>query len=61
MDSSTAAGFSAGYVAERIVDTIVNKDNELIISQFMGHFAILVRRTIPSLYFYLVARRAAKT
>ncbi|KPI91480.1 Dehydrogenase/reductase SDR family protein 7-like [Papilio xuthus] len=61
MDSSTAAGFSADYVAERIVDTIVNKENELIISQFMGHYAILVRRTIPSLYFYFVARRAAKT
>ncbi|XP_013182417.1 PREDICTED: dehydrogenase/reductase SDR family protein 7-like isoform X2 [Papilio xuthus] len=61
MDSSTAAGFSADYVAERIVDTIVNKEKELIISQFMGHYAILVRRTIPSLYFYFVARRAAKT
>ncbi|XP_014358468.2 dehydrogenase/reductase SDR family protein 7-like isoform X1 [Papilio machaon] len=61
MDSSTATGFSADYVAERIVDTIVNKDNELIISQFMGNLGIFLRRTIPSLYFYLAASRAAKT
>ncbi|CAK1581912.1 unnamed protein product [Parnassius mnemosyne] len=61
MDKSTAAGFTPEYVASKILDTVVNKDNELIISQFIGHFAIFVRRTLPSLYFYLTAKRATKT
>ncbi|XP_068629511.1 dehydrogenase/reductase SDR family protein 7-like isoform X3 [Battus philenor] len=61
MDVSTAAGFSAEYVAMKILETVVNEENELIICQFVAHFAIFVRRMFPSLYYYIVARRAAKT
>lgn len=61
MDTTTANGFSPEYVALKIMDTVINKENELIISQFMGNFAILLRHHMPSLYFYLSALRAAKT
>ncbi|XP_046964952.1 dehydrogenase/reductase SDR family protein 7-like [Vanessa cardui] len=61
MDSSTAAGFSAEYVAMKIVDLLVNKDKELIISQFLPNLAITIRHSMPFLYFWIMARRANKT
>ncbi|XP_045445936.1 dehydrogenase/reductase SDR family protein 7-like [Melitaea cinxia] len=61
MDKSTAAGFSAEYVALQIANMLVNKDKELIISQFIPRLAITIRHTIPCLYFWLMARRAIKT
>ncbi|XP_026495096.1 dehydrogenase/reductase SDR family protein 7-like [Vanessa tameamea] len=61
VDSSTAAGFSAEYVAMKIVDLLVNKDKELIISQFLPNLAITIRHSMPFLYFWIMARRANKT
>ncbi|XP_050664488.1 dehydrogenase/reductase SDR family protein 7-like [Leptidea sinapis] len=61
MDKSTAQGFTAEYTATKIIDMIVNKDNELIVSQCIPRLAIFLRHTIPSLYFWLMARRANPT
>ncbi|XP_013186613.2 dehydrogenase/reductase SDR family protein 7-like [Amyelois transitella] len=61
MDASTAAGFSAEYAAEQFLDAIVNKKKEFILSQFMPRVAIFLRQAIPSLYFYLMTKRANKT
>ncbi|CAH2086474.1 unnamed protein product [Euphydryas editha] len=61
MDKSTAEGFSAEYVAIKIADMLVNKDKELIISQFLPRLAITIRHSMPYLYFWLMARRAIKT
>lgn len=58
MDKSTAAGFTAEYVAMKILDMVVNNDKELVISQFLPNVAIFLRHFLPSLYFWLMARRA---
>ncbi|XP_021181277.3 dehydrogenase/reductase SDR family protein 7-like [Helicoverpa armigera] len=61
MDTSTAAGFSAEYTANKILDGVVNKEKDLIISQFMPSLAITLRHTAPSVYHWVMARRANKT
>ncbi|CAH0720831.1 unnamed protein product, partial [Brenthis ino] len=61
MDKSTAAGFTPEYVAKKMLDMVVNKDNELVISQFLPKLAIFIRHSLPSVYFWLMARRANKT
>ncbi|XP_041977183.1 dehydrogenase/reductase SDR family protein 7-like [Aricia agestis] len=61
MDKSTETGFSADHVAQEIVTMMVNKQNELIISQFLPNLAIFLRHKVPSLYHYIMAKRANKT
>lgn len=61
MDKSTAAGFTPEFVAIKILDMVVNKENELVISQFLPKSAIFLRHSFPSIYFWLMARRANKT
>uniref|UniRef100_S4P9S5 Dehydrogenase/reductase SDR family protein 7-like protein n=1 Tax=Pararge aegeria TaxID=116150 RepID=S4P9S5_9NEOP len=61
MDKNTAAGFTPEYVAMKILDMVVNKNNELVISQFLPNLAIFLRHSMPSLYFWIMARRANKT
>lgn len=61
MDKSTAAGFTPEYVAKKMLDMVVNEDKELVISQFMPKLAIFIRHSLPSLYFWIMARRANKT
>lgn len=61
MDKSTAAGFTAEYIATKILDMVVNKENELVISQFLPNCAIFLRHSFPSIYFWVMSRRANKT
>ncbi|CAK1552045.1 unnamed protein product [Leptosia nina] len=61
MDKSTAQGFSAEYCATKILDMVVNKNNEAIVSQAVPRLAVYLRQAFPSLYFYIMARRAIKT
>lgn len=61
MDPSTAAGFTPEYTACKILDSIVKKDKELVISQFIPKFAVFLRHSLPPVYFWAMARRANKT
>ncbi|XP_004924837.1 dehydrogenase/reductase SDR family protein 7-like [Bombyx mori] len=61
MDATTAKGFTPEYTANKILDAVVNKKNELILSQFLPRFAIFLRHTFPSLYFTIMAKRANET
>ncbi|XP_034840483.1 dehydrogenase/reductase SDR family protein 7-like isoform X2 [Maniola hyperantus] len=58
MDKSTAAGFTPQFVAMKILDMVVNKDKQLVISQFLPNLAVFLRHSVPSLYFWVMARRA---
>nr|AQS22607.1 dehydrogenase reductase sdr family protein 7-like protein [Pseudodiaptomus poplesia] len=60
MDDSTAKGYEVDYVAEQIVKSIVRKKKEVVLSTLLHRLAILIRTFFPSLYFYLMARRANK-
>ncbi|XP_026745627.1 dehydrogenase/reductase SDR family protein 7-like [Trichoplusia ni] len=61
MDTSTAAGFTPEYAADKILDGIVTKKKDFIISQIVPSLAITLRHSIPSLYHWVMARRATKT
>lgn len=61
MDPNTAAGFTAEYTASKMLDSIVKKDKELVISQFVPKMAIFLRHWLPPLYFSVMAKRANKT
>lgn len=61
MDKETAAGFTAEYVAERMLDSVVDKKAELVVSQFLPNVAIFLRHFAPKVYFYFMIRRARKT
>lgn len=59
-DSTTEQGFSADYVAEKIVKAVVQKRKELVIATMVPKIAIFIRRFLPDLYFYIMAARARK-
>lgn len=84
MDASTEKGYSAAWVAEKVLEAVQTGQQEVILSpenhlsavHFLYHYhplkislqvvlaplhhrlAILLRAILPSLYFYLMARRA---
>lgn len=57
MDKNTEEGFSADYVAERVLEAVVRKSNEEVICQFLPKIAITLRKYMPSLYFLVMAKR----
>lgn len=61
MDESTQQGFTPEYAAGKILDSIVYKKKELIISQFLPRFGIFLRHASSSIYFRIMAKRANKT
>lgn len=58
MDSTTASGYKPEYVADRILEMVLNKQNELTLATIAPKVAILLRTITPSLYFWLMAKRA---
>lgn len=58
MDESTMSGYSAEYVAQRIVDAVVNDEQEVIIAPFYARLAIGLRYIWPRFYFWIMKCRA---
>ncbi|KAJ8963726.1 hypothetical protein NQ314_005419 [Rhamnusium bicolor] len=61
MDSSTESGYSPDIVAEKIVRAVVEKKKEIIICTILPKLAIFLRKYIPSLYFFVMVRRAKQS
>lgn len=61
MDSATANGYKPEYVAEKILSAVVQSKEELIISPAIPRLGILIRTLAPSLYFWMMKRRARNT
>jgi dehydrogenase/reductase SDR family protein 7B len=61
MDSATANGYKPEYVAEKILSAVVQGKEELIISPIIPRLAILIRTLAPSLYFWIMKKRAVNT
>ncbi|KOB75606.1 Dehydrogenase/reductase SDR family protein 7-like protein [Operophtera brumata] len=59
--SQHGAGFTPEYTASKILDGVVQKKNELVVSQFLPNLAIFLRQAAPSLYFWFMYKRAIKT
>lgn len=58
MDESTARGYSAEFVANKILNMIVKETKELTLSTIAPKLAVSIRHFIPSLYFWIMAKRA---
>jgi dehydrogenase/reductase SDR family protein 7B len=57
-DATTAAGCSPAHVAEQVVEAVVGGRRELLLAPLLHRLAVLLRALLPSLYFFLMARRA---
>ncbi|XP_069672235.1 dehydrogenase/reductase SDR family protein 7-like [Periplaneta americana] len=60
MDESTASGYKPEYVAEKILLAVAESKKELIIAPLAPRLAILIRTIAPSLYFWIMKRRAER-
>jgi len=58
MDPSTEKGYSAAWVAEKVLEAVQTGQQEVVLAPLHHRLAILLRAILPSLYFYLMARRA---
>ncbi|XP_031840904.1 dehydrogenase/reductase SDR family protein 7-like [Nomia melanderi] len=60
MDKTTEAGYSPEYVAHCILRAILNNEKDVVIATFIPKFAVYLRTLCPSLYFWIMHRRARK-
>jgi len=58
MDSATAKGYRPKYVSKKILSAVVDGKEELIIAPIIVRLAITIRTLSPSLYFWIMERRA---
>lgn len=61
MDKTIQEGYSAKYVAERVLKAVLREEKDVIIAPFMPKVAVLLRTICPSLYFWIMQRRARTT
>ncbi|XP_034239796.1 dehydrogenase/reductase SDR family protein 7-like isoform X2 [Thrips palmi] len=60
MDETTAGGYPPEYVAEQILNGVILKEKEIILATSGPRYAILLRSLSPSLYFWIMQKRANK-
>lgn len=60
MDPATEKGYSAEYVAAKTVEAVAQKKKEVVIATLLPKFAVFLRGFLPSLYFYVMVKRAQK-
>ncbi len=57
-DDDHRYAYSPNYVANIIIDSILNRDKEVFISVFLHRIAVWIRFFLPNLYHCLMSRRA---
>lgn len=60
MDETTAKGMSPDKLAERILQCILRNEPDIIVSDIQAKIAYYLRHFLPSVYFWIMAKRAAK-
>lgn len=60
MDETTAGGYPPNYVAEQILNGVALQEKEIIIATAGPRYAILLRSLSPSIYFWIMQKRANK-
>ncbi|XP_076289440.1 dehydrogenase/reductase SDR family protein 7-like [Lasioglossum baleicum] len=61
MDKTTEEGYSPEYVAQRTLKAILKDEKDVIIATFSPKCAIYLRTLCPSLYFWIMLKRAKKS
>ncbi|XP_012225368.1 dehydrogenase/reductase SDR family protein 7-like isoform X1 [Linepithema humile] len=60
MDKTTESGYQPEYVAECILKSVLKQEKELTIAPFSPRCAIVLRTLFPSLFFWIMQKRAQK-
>ena len=60
MDANQERGYSVEYVAENIINCLRADKPQLILAPFYVRIAVLLRTFLPTIYFYIMSRRAKK-
>lgn len=60
MDETTENGYDPEYVAEHILKAVLKQKKEVTIAPFSVKTAIMIRTLFPSLFFWLMQKRAKK-
>lgn len=60
MDETTAGGYPPEYIAEQILNGVILQEKEIILATSGPRYAILLRSLSPSLYFWIMQKRANK-
>lgn len=58
MDKTTEQGYSSKYVADCVLKAVLKGEKDVIISPFAPRCAVFLRILCPSLYFWIMNRRA---
>jgi len=61
MDASTEEGYTADWVAHRILQAVTHGTQEVVLAPLHHRLALLLRVLFPNIYFLLMNRRAAKS
>ncbi|XP_072748613.1 dehydrogenase/reductase SDR family protein 7-like [Anoplolepis gracilipes] len=60
MDKTTETGYQPEYVAECILKSVLKQEKETTIAPFSAKAAIVLRTLFPSLFFWIMQKRAKK-
>ncbi|KAL6255895.1 hypothetical protein P5V15_013136 [Pogonomyrmex californicus] len=60
MDKTTENGYEPKYVAKCILKSVLKQEKEIIIAPFSPKCAIILRTLLPSLFFWIMQKRAKK-
>ena len=60
MDETTESGADPAEAAVEIVQAVKSKKDEILLCSLFYRLAVLLRTILPSVYFWLMERRAAK-
>ncbi|RLU19419.1 hypothetical protein DMN91_007976 [Ooceraea biroi] len=60
MDKTTESGYQADYVAQCILKSILHQQKEITVAPLAPKAAIILRTLFPSLFFWIMQRRARK-
>ncbi|CAI9723649.1 Hypothetical predicted protein [Octopus vulgaris] len=60
LDNSIAKGMKAEYVAQRILDMVLWKEQDVLLGPFHHRIACYLRPIFPNIFFYIMAKRALK-
>ena len=60
MDATTASGMPPEYVANRILQAVARRQDDVVVASLLYRMVVLLRALQPNLFFWIMARRARK-
>lgn len=61
MDKTTQEGYSPEYVADYTLKAVLKEEKDVLIAPITPKLAIYLRTLCPSLYFWIMQKRAKKS